>query len=109
MMARLEPLSQWRKAETLNQWTEAVPAWERVGTVRCVISAGTGGGLRQTNDLARIDSTHTAVTWDAVKVGDRLRDVDDDGSGTGWEVQYVIGGGRRRMHQLFLKREDEAR
>ena len=104
MNARLEPYVLTRKAERLNGYLESVAEWQAQGTVRAAISAGTGGGLQSTNDLMRIESTHTAVTWDDVKVGDRLRAPNDDGSGTGWEVVYRIDGGRRRMHQLFLKR-----
>lgn len=107
MNQRLEPYALTRKAERLNGWKEEEAEWQGVGTVRAAISAGTGGGLRQTNDLMRIESTHTAVTWDDVKVGDRLRSQGDDGSGTGFEVVYRIDGGMRRMHQLFLRRVEE--
>lgn len=107
MNARLEPCVLTRKAERLNGWNEEEAEWQEAGTVRAAISAGTGGGLMTVNELLRIESTHTAVTWDDVRVGDRIRATDDDGSGTGWEVVYRIDGGRRRMHQLFLKRVDE--
>lgn len=106
MKARLEAYAHWRKAEALNAMREAVVTWQNIGTVRMALSTG-GGSLNTQNELLRIDSTHTAATWDAVQVGDRLREPNGDGGGTGYEVTYIIDGGRRRMHQLFLKREDE--
>lgn len=104
MKARLEAYAHWRKAEALNAMREAVVTWQKIGTVRMALSTG-GGSLNTQNELLRIDSTHTAATWDAVQVGDRLREAGDAG-GTGYEVTYIIDGGRRRMHQLFLKREE---
>ena len=101
---RLEPCALWRRTETENAWAEAEDVWERAGTVRCDISAGTGGGLTRVNDLLRMESTHTGATWDAVQVGDRLRPEDDEGGGTGYEVLYVVNGGMRKMHQLYMKK-----
>ncbi len=106
MNGRMQALTLYRRAETVNALREKQTSWQEAGTVRCAISEGTGGGLAATNDLMRIDSTHTAVTWDAVQPGERLREAGSDGSGTGYEVLKVIDGGRRRMHQLFLKRVD---
>lgn len=107
MNYRLAPYALYRAAEAVNAMKEAVPAWEQVGTIRAAVSAATGGSLQRINDLMRLESTHTAATWDAVEVGDRLRPLEDDGAGTGYRVEYIIPGGRRKMHQLFLKRTDD--
>lgn len=106
MNARLIPCGHWRRSETVNGWQEAVADWAEIGTVRAAVSAGTGGALQRVNEIARVESTHTAATWDTVEVGDRLRPREGDVPGTGYEVLYVIPGGRRRMHQLFLRRTD---
>lgn len=96
MNARLEPFELTRAAEETNDMREKVRVWQNVGTIRAAISTG-GGSLQTQNELLRVESTHTAVTWDSVEIGDRFG---------GYEVTYVIPGGRRRMHQLFLKRVD---
>ncbi len=98
MNARLEPFTLLKPAETANAWKEGVIAWQASGTIRAAVSTG-GGSLNTQNELLRIDSTHTAVTWDDVKTGERIR---RDGEAP-FEVTYVIPGGRRRMNQLFLK------
>lgn len=96
MNARLTEYTLTRAAEAPNAWKERVKSWQEIGTIRAAISTASGS-LQTQNDLLRIESTHTAVTWDDVKTGDRFG---------GFEVTYVIPGGRRRMHQLFLKRVD---
>lgn len=101
MNARLEPYTLLRAEETANGWNEAVKNWQSAGTVKAAVSTA-GGALQTQNELLRIESTHTAVTWDAVKTGERLRASD----GAVYEVTYVIPGTRRRMAQLFLKRVD---
>ena len=106
MNIRLEPYVLYRETQAVNAMKEAVSAWTSQGTIRAAISAGTGGSLNRVNDLQRIDSTHTAATWDAVQVGDRLRK-DGESGGSGYKVLYIIPGGRRKMHQLFLKRVDD--
>lgn len=104
MNSRLEPYDLHRAAETVNGWQEDVRGWEKVGGIRAAVSAGTGGGLQRVNDLMRIDSTHTAVTWDEVKAGDRLTEPGGDPETGAWEALYVIPGGRRKMNQVFLRR-----
>ncbi len=96
MIARMEQYELMRAAETPNAWKERVKSWQQIGTIKAAISTASGA-LQTQNELLRIESTHTAVTWDNVKTGDRFG---------GFEVTYVIPGGRRRMHQLFLKRVD---
>jgi hypothetical protein len=96
--ARLEPFTLKRKTETANAWKEKVPVWETVGAIRAAISTASGS-LQTQNELLRIESTHTAVTWDEVRVGDRLERAGE----APFEVTYVIPGTRRRMAQLFLK------
>lgn len=101
MNARLEPFTLKRKAETANAWKESVAEWQDAGTIRAAVSTASGS-LNVQNELLRIESTHTAVTWDDVQTGDRIQ---RDGEAP-FEVTYVIPGGRRRMNQLFLKRID---
>lgn len=103
MMERLEPFTLIRRTETVNAYREKVVNWQSAGTIRAALSEG-GGSLAAVNELRRIDSTHTGVTWDAVKTGERIA---REGEAP-YEVQYVIDGGRRRMHQLFLKRVEGA-
>lgn len=98
MNARLELFTLKRKTETANAWKEKVPAWETVGAIRAAVSTASGS-LQTQNELLRIESTHTAVTWDDVKTGDRIT---REGEAP-FEVTYVIPGTRRRMAQLFLK------
>ena len=108
MNYRLEPCDLYRETQTVNAMKETVTAWSKVGTIRAAISAATGGTVQRVNDLMRVESTHTAVTWDAVQIGDRLRRTEEDtGSGTGFQVLYIIPGGRRKLNQLFLKRTDD--
>lgn len=102
MNQRLECYEHWRRTEAKNRLREIVYTWVQVGTARAAISAGSGN-LNVQNELTRLDSTHTAVTWDDVRVGDCLREA---GSNTGYVVTWAAYGGRRKMHQLYLKRED---
>lgn len=95
------PCTLYRRAETLNALNEAVEAWQEAGTVRAALSEG-GGSLNQLNQLRRVDSTHTAVTWDSVKPGEAIA---PEGAAEVYLVTYAIDGGGRRMNQLFLKRE----
>jgi len=109
MMQRLEPFTLFRRDtanEEPNAFAEVVPSWIEAGEIRAAISDGTGGGANTMNDLVRKNTTHTAVTWDDVKVGERLRRPGETAQGTGYDVVHVIPGGRRRMTQLFLRRED---
>ena len=99
MMQRMEPFDRMRPVETVNTWREKVVTWISEGTVKAAISDG-GGKLQEINMLYRIESTHTAVTWDTVQTGERLRTP----GGTEFRVEYVIPGGRWRMSQLYLKR-----
>ena len=87
-----------RPVEGTNAWHEKLAEWQVAGTVRAALSTASGA-LGEQNELLRIESTHTAVTHDAVGTGDRLRSK----GGEVYEVTYVIPGTRRRMAQLFLK------
>lgn len=102
MNARMDTYRRMRPEETLNAWNETVTAWQDAGDVRAAVSDG-GGALQELNMLYRIESTHTAVTWDDVRAGERLLAED----GAEYRVEYAIPGGRRRMAQLFLKRTDQ--
>lgn len=106
MNQRLEPYALWRGSEAQNALRETVVTWYQAGTVRAAVSVGSGS-LSTQNELKRVDGTHTAVTWDAVQIGDRLRKSEGDATGTSFEVLFIVDGGRRRMHQLYLRREDE--
>lgn len=99
MNERLEPFDLYRGVEAVNALREAEVTWQNIGFVRAALSDG-GGSLAVQNELKRLEYTHTAVTWDAVQAGDRLRMAT---GGPFYEVTYIIDGGRRRMHQLFLK------
>lgn len=87
-----------RLVEGTNAWHEKLAEWQAAGTVRAALSTA-NGALQAKNELLRIESTHTAVTRDAVKTGERLR----ARSGETYDVTYVIPGTRRRLTQVFLK------
>lgn len=97
MMQRFESFSLARATATKNEWAEEIHAWAAAGTIRAAVSDG-GGSLTEINELKRIASTHTALTYDECEAGDRFG---------GYEVLYVAKGNGRRAHTLYLKREEE--
>lgn len=94
----MEEYALTRAAEALNEWNEREKTWRAAGTIRAAVST-LSGSQQTTNELLRISSTHTALTRDEVKPGDRFG---------GYRVDYVIPGGGRRLNQLFLTREEAA-
>ena len=94
MMQRIRSYALERRTERVNDLYEAVRVWEPVGTIRAAVSAA-AGSTAELNQIRRIESTHTALTHDDVRVGDRFG---------GYVVDYVVEGARWR--QLFLSRED---
>ena len=98
MMQRFETFPLTRASVTKNAWAEEIKAWAVVGTVRAAVSDG-GGSLQEINELLRIASTHTAVTYDECLAGDRFG---------GYEVLYVTRGNGRRANTLYLRKEDDA-
>ena len=99
MIQRMETLTRLTQTEALNSWREPVKTWGEAGTVRAALSAGTGA-LKAANELLRIESTHSGVTYDDVRVGDRLRDAD----GGEYAVTWTVPGRGRRMTQLYLQK-----
>ena len=97
MMQRMEPYTLERKVNRLNDLCEQVASWEAVGTIRAAVSVA-GGSRNELNQVLRIDSTHTAVTYDDVRTGDRFG---------GYRVQYVADGPRLRT--LYLARDERVR
>lgn len=94
MMQRIRSYALERRTERVNDLYEAVSVWKPVGTIRAAVSAA-AGSTAELNQIRRIESTHTALTHDDVRVGDRFG---------GYVVDYVVEGARWR--QLFLSRED---
>lgn len=94
MMQRLRLFTLERRVERVNGLYETVQGWELVGTIRAAVSVSTGS-TTEVNQIQRIQSTHTALTHDDVRAGDRFG---------GYLVDFVIEGPRWR--QLFLSRED---
>ena len=76
-----------------NELLENIKTWRPVKKIQAAISVSTGSA-QELNQIQRITSTHTAVTPDEVKTGDRFG---------GYTVDFVITG--RRYNQLFLSRE----
>ena len=97
MIQRMETYDRLAPVEEKNELNEKEITWERVGAVRAAISTA-NGQTQALNELWRVESSHTALTHDAVKVGERLRD-----ARATYEVVFIIPGTWRRMHQLFLK------
>lgn len=95
-MQRFEEYTLTRAVVTVNEWAEEVPAWTNAGTIRAAVSTASGS-VTEMNELLRIDSTHTALTYDSCQAGDRFG---------GYRITYIIPGAGRRPHQLFLARED---
>lgn len=93
MIQRMQTFTLLKKVSTVNEWNEQVVTWKEAGTVRVAVSRATGSATL-TNQILRIDSTHTGVTYDAINVGDRFG---------GYEVLYVTDLGNKYF--LNLKRE----
>lgn len=96
MMQRMKPYTLERKVNRMNDLCEQVASWETVGTIRAAVSVA-GGSRNELNQVLRIDSTHTGVTYDDVRTGDRFG---------GYRVQYVADG--TRLRTLYLARDDPA-
>lgn len=95
MMQRMQDYALVRPEKRLNEWNEQVTEWAAAGTIRAAVSLASGSRSEQ-NQILRIESTHTGITYDDVRVGDRF---------SGYEVTYVAEGSRR-MKMLWLKRDD---
>lgn len=98
MNQRMDEYALLRDAGGMNAMREHVEDWQTAGIIHAAISTG-GGSLQAVNELLRVESTHTAVTGDAVAIGERLRAED----GTEYLCTYAIPGERRRLNLLYLK------
>lgn len=96
MIQKMVKFTLLRKANTLNEWNEQVATWKEHGKVRVAVSLASGSA-NTLNQLLRIDSTHTGITYDDIQVGDRFG---------GYQVLYVTDLGRKKF--LNLKRDDAA-
>lgn len=96
MMQRMRRYALMRRVLKLNDLCEQVASWEAAGTIRAAVSLASGN-QSETNQIMRLESTHTAVTYDDVRPGDRFG---------GYRVQYVADG--PRMRTLYLSRDDPA-
>ncbi len=95
MMQRMREYALMRKSNRLNEWNEQIAEWHEIGTIRAAVSLASGS-TKELNQILRIESTHTAVTYDnTVQTGDRFG---------GYEVLFVNTG--KRMNVLNLKRTD---
>ena len=93
MIQRMQTYDLTRAVTTTNAWQEVEKTFETVGTIDVAVSVSSGSTLAQ-NDVLRISSTHTGLTYStSVQVGDRFG---------GYIVDYIIEGSGRRMAQLFL-------
>lgn len=99
MNQRMEYFDILRPETVTNDWNEQVREWKRVKTIRAAVSVG-GGGIKEKNELLRVESTHTGLTHADVQPGDRLRPVR---GGDVYKVTYVLRGPRYR--QLMLAKE----
>lgn len=97
MMQRMQEYTLERCTAIKNELLEDVKEWQPVGKIRAAVSVA-AGSTQETNQIQRITSTHTAVTQDEVRTGDRFG---------GYIVDFVTPG--RRYNQLFLTREAEIR
>ena len=97
MNQRMDTYERLHPTVTPNSLKENITTWERVGKVRAAVSTA-NGQTQLLNELWRVESSHTAVTYDKVQLGERLRD-----ARATYEVVFIIPGSWRRMHQLFLK------
>lgn len=86
-----------RPVKALNAWNEQETRWETVGAIRAAVSLSSGSRNEQ-NQILRIESTHTGITYDDVRTGDRFG---------GYEITYVAEG-LRGQKMLWLKRDDAA-
>lgn len=93
MMLRMQEYTLERCTISKNEHLENIKTWRPVKKIQAAISVSTGS-TQELNQIQRITSTHTAVTQDEVKTGDRFG---------GYTVDFVIPG--RRFNQLFLTRE----
>ena len=96
MIQNMQTFTLLKKVNTLNEWNEQVATWKESGKVRVAVSHASGT-TTLLNQLLRIDSTHTGVTYDKIEVGDRFG---------GYQVLYVTDCGRQYF--LNLKRDDAA-
>ncbi len=94
MMQNMQTFTLLRKENTLNEWNEQIATWKESGEVHVAVSRATGT-TASVNQVLRIDSTHTGVTYDKIATGDRFG---------GYEVLYVTECGR--LYFLNLKRDD---
>ena len=99
MNQRMEYFDLLRPQTETNDWNEQLREWKRVQTIRAAVSVG-GGGIKEKDELLRVESTHTGITHADVQPGDRLRPVR---GGDAYRVDYVMRG--PRFHQLMLSRE----
>lgn len=93
MMQRMQEFTLERCTISKNEHLENIKTWQPIGTIWAAISVSTGS-TQELNQIQRITSTHTAVTPDEVRTGDRFG---------GYTVDFVIPG--RRFNQLFLTKE----
>lgn len=93
MMQRMQQYTLERCTIEKNDLLENIKTWRPVKKIQAAISVSTGS-TQELNQIQRITSTHTAVTPDEVKTGDRFG---------GYTVDFVITG--RRYNQLFLSGE----
>lgn len=96
MMQRMQAYELERYETAENEWNEQIKRWKPAGMIRAAVSVGNGN--TRSGEMIRVSSTHTAVTPDDVRAGDRFG---------GYVVDYVIPG--RVYSQLFLTREDALR
>lgn len=94
MMQRMQKYTLERPEKTKNGLLETVIRYKPAGSIMAAVSEATGATL-ETNQARRISSTHTAITMNDVRVGDRFG---------GYVVDYVTPG--RVYSQLSITREE---
>ena len=94
MMQRMQKYALERPEKTKNDLLETITRYKPAGSIMAAVSEATGATL-ETNQARRISSTHTAITMDDVRVGDRFG---------GYVVDFVTPG--RVYSQLSLTREE---
>ena len=89
MMQKLRSFTLERRMERVNDLYETVVTWEPAGTIRAAVSVATGS-TAEVSQIQRIQSTHTALTHDDVRAGDRFG---------GYLVDFVLS-----LIHIFLDR-----
>ena len=104
MNQKMQAYSLFRPYWTVNEWGDQVKDWTTVGMIRAAISMESGK-LTEQEGRVRFQSVHRGLTYDDVRVGDRL--VPPGGDGRGFFVESV--NVHTHCRQLTLSREEGLR